>query len=205
MAELRAQGRYGPGLREVLPAFVVLGLALLCTPLALVTVLRRSGPGALAVAVALLAALVGMWLTGRRALVHRRQGLYTPTELSRLSRRGLALAVERMLRRDGWQVTDLSDAGGVRLYARDAEGRELDVVVRASIDIPPGENVAGAGSPDATVRTGGDRSRLVVHRGSFSRADVQWASHQPRVRLVDGVRLNRWASGTPLLELGPPL
>ncbi|WP_343244874.1 hypothetical protein [Streptomyces sp. SID14478] len=205
MAELRAQGRYGPGLRDVLPAFVGLGLAVLLAPLALVTVHRRFGLAALALALALLAVLgcAGLW--GRRAFVHRRLGLYTPAELSRLDRRGLARAIERMLRREGWQVTDLTDGSSVRLYARDAHGRELDVAVRATIDVPPEENVVGAGSPDTASRPDGSRHQLFVHSSAFSRTDVQWASHQPRVQLVDGVRLHRWASGTPLHELDPPV
>ncbi|MGW0903004.1 hypothetical protein [Streptomyces sp. NPDC002853] len=191
-------------MREVLPAFVGLGLALLCVPLAVVTVYRRFGLGALALAVAVLAFGVGVWRWGRRVLVHRRLGFYTPAELSRLGRRGLVKAIERMLRRDGWQVTDLSQKSSVRLYARDAHGRELDVTVRTTIDVPGQGNVAGARCPEATTSAGGERRQLIVHRGSFDRADVLWACHQPRVRLVDGIGLSRWAAGTPLHELDHP-
>ncbi len=202
MAEPRAQGRYGPELREVLPSLVGLGLV----PVALVLLAGRlsrafGAPGLLVCAVLLVpAATVGLRL--RRGVLRRRRGRYTTQELARLNDRGLVEATTRMLERDGWRVADLSlRAGRRRLYARDVHGRELDVSFRiaASAD----EDTRRPATVRETVRPGEVRpGRLIVHRGDFSQAEVRWAARQTDVHLVDGRRLRRWAAGTPLDRLG---
>ncbi|MER5950341.1 hypothetical protein ABT127_30290 [Streptomyces sp. NPDC001904] len=173
---------------------------LLAVPLAGPALYRAFGLGAVALA------LVLVWasLRGSRVPVQCRRGLYTPAGLSRLDRRGLAGAVERMLGRDGWQVTDLTERARRAALRRDAHGRELDEVVQAMIDISLGANVTGDGAPAGSAPPSRGRHRLVVHRGSCGRADILWVARHPRVQLVDGVRLNRWAGGTPLSELDPP-
>ncbi|MFD0501877.1 hypothetical protein ACFQ0G_01025 [Streptomyces chiangmaiensis] len=47
-------------------------------------------------------------------------------------------------------------------------------------------------------------TRVVIHLGGFSRADVIWASRQGGVHLLDGRQLQRWASGESLDDLGLP-
>lgn len=202
IAELRAQGRYGPELREVLPSFVGLGLVLLALVLLAGRVSRAFGVPGLLVCAALLvpAAIVGLRL--RRGVLRRRGGRYTPQELARLDDRGLVEATTRMLERDGWRVADLSlSKGHMRLYARDVHGRELDVSFRSAATAD--ENPRRPATARETVRLGETRpGRLIVHRGGFSRAEVRWAARQTDVRLVDGRRLRLWAAGTPLDSLG---
>ncbi|WP_338692685.1 hypothetical protein V2W30_00635 [Streptomyces sp. Q6] len=204
-SELRAQGRYGPELREVLPAFAALGLAVLGAVLVLALLTREYGASGLIVGVLLLGLLGGAGWFGRRLVAHRVRGRYSPAELRRLDQRGLARAVERMLRRDGWQVTDLSDGDRMRLYARDRLGRELDVAVRPTVETPPQENVSGAERIRESGRHGADRFlQLFVSQDAFSPSDVMWASRQDDVRLVDGQRLRRWAAGVPFDRLDRP-
>ncbi|MEV5147176.1 hypothetical protein [Streptomyces sp. NPDC052727] len=201
VAELRAQGRYGPELREVLPSFVGLGLVLLALVLLAGRLSRAFGAtGPLMCALlSVVAATVGLRL--RRRFLRRRGGRYTAQELARLDDRGLVEATTRMLERDGWRVADLSlRKGRMRLYARDDQGRALDVrfrpVATADEDAPWPETVREA------VRPGTERpGRLIVHRGDFSHAEMRWASRQTDVHLVDGRRLRRWAAGTPLDSL----
>ncbi|MFI9824585.1 hypothetical protein ACIHFC_29650 [Streptomyces sp. NPDC052013] len=206
-SELRAQGRYGPEFRDVLPAFVGLGLAVLAPVLLLAWLYRALGVGGLALGAALLAAAAAVGLRWRRTVVRRRGGHYTPAELARLDDRGLVVAAARMLRRDGWRVVDLTAREGrPRLYARDRRGRELDVAVRPVASAAATDEDEGATGP-APLREAGrpgvDRLiRLVVHLGTFSRADVLWASRQGGVHLLDGRQLQRWASGATLDDLG---
>ncbi|MFI6876016.1 hypothetical protein ACIBL6_21555 [Streptomyces sp. NPDC050400] len=201
VAELRAQGRYGPELRDVLPAFVMLGLAALGPLFVLALLYRLHGP-LLGVLLPVAVGCAG-WFGGRR-LVRRRAGRYTPAELARLGHRGLVVAVERMLRRDGWQVTDLTEGDRVRLYARGRAGRELDVAVRDTVEIPPQENVSRSADEAAVPQEKARLLRLVVSPGAFTRAEVLWASRQSGVLLVDGETLRRWAAGVPFDELGLP-
>ncbi|MGW4823592.1 hypothetical protein ACWEP4_32745 [Streptomyces sp. NPDC004227] len=188
-------------LRDVLPAFVCLGLAVLAPVLLLVWAYRQLGAGGLALVVVLLAAVGAAGLRLRRAVVRRRGGRYTAAELARLDERGLAVPAARMLRRDGWRVVDLSaQEGRPRLYARDRRGRELDVAVRP---VSTAEDVIGPAPLQEVGRPGIDRLiRVVVHLGTFSRADVLWASRQGGVRFLDGHQLQRWASGESLDDLG---
>ncbi|WP_432071252.1 hypothetical protein [Streptomyces sp. AA1529] len=205
VAELRAQGRHGPELRDVLPAFVGLGLAAAGPALFLLWLYRALGVGGLALGAALLAAATAVGVRWRRALARRRGGVYTPAELGVLDEHGLVAATERMLQRDGWHVIAMPDEGRPRLYARDRGGRQLDVAFR------PADEAVDEGAPagPAPLRKAGgpgaDRLiRVVVSRGSYSRTDVLWASRQGGVHLVDGRQLQRWAAGTSLDELGLP-
>jgi hypothetical protein len=198
VAELRAQGRYGPELREVLPSFVGLGLV----PLALVLLLsgldRAFGATGLVIGVLLSAVAVIVGLRLRRTFVRRRGGRYTAEELARLDDRGLVEATARILERDGWRVADLSlRKGRMRLYARDRDGRELDVTFRpvAADD----EDARWPAAVREASRPGAEQpGRVIVHRGGFSHAEVRWASRHTDVHLVDGRQLRRWAAGTSL-------
>ncbi|MFE4415568.1 hypothetical protein [Streptomyces sp. NPDC056821] len=195
MSELRAQGRYGPELRDVLPSFIGLGLTLLVPVLLLSRLNRAFGVTGLVAGVILLAAAATVSLRLRRAFVRRRSGHYTAKELARLDDRGLAEATARMLERDGWRVADLSlRKGRMRLYAKDRQGRELDIAFHpvAAAD----EDARWTVTVRETRRPGVDR--VVVHLGGFSRAEVLWASRQSDVLLVDGHQLRRWAAGTSL-------
>jgi hypothetical protein len=194
---LRAQGRYGPELRDVLPAFAAL-VVLACALVAGFALLYRAG-GALAptaIAVVVLLALLMLFLY-RRPLARRRRGYYTPEELAELDVAGLVKAVARMLRREGWRVRRPSHPDLPRLVARDAGGRLLEVAFRPVAEPLPGE--------DPLCAAAGSRARqpllMVVHRGAFSRRDALWARRQGDVHLIDGPRLKRWAAGTPLNEL----
>ncbi|QOV41310.1 hypothetical protein IM697_27075 [Streptomyces ferrugineus] len=200
VSELRAQGRYGPGLRDVLPAFAGLGLAVLVPVFLLVWLHRGFGVAGLAIGVGVLAAIALVALRLRRGVVRRRGGRYTAQELALLDERGLAEAVGRILRRDGWRVVDLTlTKGRRRLHARDRQGRRLDVRFRAEETAEAEDSPATLvepGEPDADSTV-----QVIVHPGSFSRAETRWASLQEDVRLVDGGRLQRWARGVPLDEL----
>ncbi|NEB60344.1 hypothetical protein G3I61_11480 [Streptomyces diastaticus] len=205
VAELRAQGRYGPELRDVLPAFVGLALAVAGPVLLLVWLYRALGVGGLVLGVALLAAATTLGVRWRRAAARRRGGIYTSAELGALDEHGLVAAAERMLQRDGWHVIAMPDDGRPRLYARDRGGRQLDVAFR------PADEAVDEGAPagPAPLRKAGgpgaDRLiRVVISRGSYSRTDVLWASRQGGVHLVDGRQLQRWAAGTSLDDLGLP-
>ncbi|GHE98155.1 hypothetical protein GCM10014715_62900 [Streptomyces spiralis] len=208
VSELRAQGRYGPGLRDVLPSFVGVGLLLLGTVLLLNRLSRTFGVTGLVIGLNLLAMATVVTLRVRRAFVRRRGGHYTAEELARLDDRGLAEATARILERDGWQVADLSlRKGRLRLYARDRHGRELDVTFRpVAIDdaATDDEEPPWPATVGETDRPGVDRpGRVIVRLGGFSRSEVLWASRHRDVHLVDGRRLRRWAAGTSLDRLRP--
>ncbi|MGW2426039.1 hypothetical protein ACWC0C_43685 [Streptomyces sp. NPDC001709] len=204
VSELRAQGRYGPELGDVLPGFVGLGMAVLVPVLLLVWLYRALGVGGLVLGVVLVAASATAGLRVRRVVVRRRDGRYTPAELARLDDQGLAVAAARMLRRDGWRVVDLTARQGrPRLYARDARGRELDVAFRPVTTADEGAAASGPAPLREACRPSVDRLiRVVVHRGGYSRADVLWASRQGGVHLLDGHQLQHWANGATLDELG---
>lgn len=160
VSELRAQGRYGPELRDVVPGFVGLGLGLgqclrPCRCLRGFTVRSASGL-VLGVVLLTIAGTTGWRL--RRVVVRRCGGRYTAVELARLDDRGLAVAATRMLRRDGWRVLDLSkQEGRPRLSAQDRGGRELDVVFRPVVAVDEDEGANGpaplrdAGRPGSTA------------------------------------------------------
>ncbi|MET7486834.1 hypothetical protein [Streptomyces sp. NPDC005538] len=196
---LRAQGRYGPGLHEVLPALLVVALVVCGTVAGLAVAYRVLGTGALAGGLALLALVAAAVVRHHRPLARRRLGYYTPEEIADLDVEGLALAVSRMLRRDGWRALARPDAlGQPRVRARNRLGHRLDVAFRPVAEPLPDEE-----TPTRTARSAGSgpHLRLVVHRGTFSRRDVQWARRQGGVQLIDGTRLRRWAHGTPLHRL----
>ncbi|MFF8882651.1 hypothetical protein [Streptomyces flaveolus] len=207
VAELRAQGRYGPELRDVLPAFTGLALAVAGLVVALAWLYRALGAGGLVLGVLLLAAATVVGSRWRRAAVRRRGGIYTPAELTALDEHGLAVAAERMLQRDGWHVISMPDAGRPRLYARDRGGRHLDVGFRPADEASAHEDTLVGPAP--TLRETGRPGvegliRVVVSRGTYSRTDVLWASRQGGVHLVDGRLLRQWAAGTSLNGLGLP-
>ncbi|MFD0501876.1 hypothetical protein ACFQ0G_01020 [Streptomyces chiangmaiensis] len=118
VSELRAQGRYGPELRDVLPAFVGLGLAVLAPVLLLVWLYRALGVGGLVLGLVLATAAGTAVIRLRRAVARRRGGHYTAAELARLNDQGLTVAAARMLRRDGWRVVDLTVERGARVCTR---------------------------------------------------------------------------------------
>ncbi|MEW2162725.1 hypothetical protein AB0912_06960 [Streptomyces sp. NPDC007084] len=201
---LRAEGRYGPALREVLPALAGVVLVLCGLVAALAVGYRVAGIAVPLGALALL--LVGgpALLRRQRPVTRRRLGFYTAGELAELDTQGLALAVSRMLRRDGWRV--LPPARGLdrpRVRARDGRGRRVEVAFRPVAEPLPDEDPPAPSRP-GRADAGDPPLRLVVHRGAFSRRDVQWARRQGDVRLIDGSCLTRWARGTPLNELGEP-
>jgi hypothetical protein len=192
VSQVRAQGRYGPTLRDVAPAFAGL-VAALVAPFALAAVAYRwlGWPGLVLFGAVVLVVAVPAAAARRRA-----RGRYTARELAGLDVQGLSLAAARFLRRDGWEVVVAPYQGRPRLWATRA-GRVLDVTFREPSE--PAEQEPGpaplreAGRPavDAIVR-------LVVSTGAYSRGDVLWASRQGGVVLLDGRGLRRWATGGPL-------
>lgn len=196
---LRAQGRYGPALHEVLPALLLVAVVVCGIVAGLAEAYRTLGAGALAGGLALLAVITAAVVRHNRPSARRRLGYYTPDEIADLDVEGLALAVSRMLRRDGWRAQARSDERGLpRVRARNRLGHRLDVAFRPVAEPLPGEE-----SPTPSARTPGEgpHLRLVVHRGTFSRRDVLWARRQGGIQLIDGSRLRRWAHGTPLHRL----
>ncbi|WP_329525356.1 hypothetical protein [Streptomyces sp. NBC_01462] len=194
---LRDQGRYGPGLREVLPALVVVVLVVCGVVAGCAVAFRALGAGVLVAALALLAVVTPFAVRHHRPLARRRLGHYTPEELAELDTEGLALAVSRMLRRDGWFVLPPSrvrDRPHVR--ARNGQGHRIEVAFRPVAEPLPDEDAPARSGRRASVHL-----RLVVHRGTFSHRDVQWARRQGDIHLIDGPRLRSWAHGTPLHRL----
>lgn len=202
-SELPAQARYGPGLRDVLPAFLGLSLCVVGAALLLAWFHRTLGFGGLVLGVLLLTVAGAVVRVLRRPVVRRRSGRYTPAEIAVLDDRALRLATARILRRDGWHVTDVSMRDRPRLYARDAQGRRLDVTFRP-VETPAEERNA----PAPTLRWAAVRDdtasvvRVVVQPGVLSPADLRRASRPGGVRLVDGRRLRHWANGATLEQLG---
>ncbi len=202
-SESRAQGRHGPELREVLPAFVGLGLCVVGAVLLLAWFHRTLGFAGLVLGVLVLTVVGAVVRVLRRPVVRRRGGRYTPAEIAVLDDRALKLATARILRRDGWQVTDVSMRDRPRLYARDARGRRLDVAFRPVAAAAEEENAPAPTLRWAAVRDGTERViRVVIHPGTLSPADLRRASHPGGVQLVDGRRLRRWANGATLEQLG---
>lgn len=194
---LRDQGRYGPTLREVMPAFASV-VAVVCGVVAGVAVAYRAlGAGVLVAALALLAVATPVVVRHHRPLARRRLGHYTPEELAELDTDGLILAVSRMLRRDGWVVLPPSTRQDrPRVRARNGQGHRIEVAFRPVAEPLPDEDASAR-----SARRTGTTLRLVVHRGTFSHRDVQWARRQGDIHLIDGPRLRNWAHGTPLHRL----
>ncbi|TCR15180.1 hypothetical protein [Streptomyces sp. BK205] len=195
---LRAEGRYGPRFRDVLPAFAGV-VAVVCAVVAALTVgYHAVGPAVPVAGVAFLALAVVAGVRRGRPSARRRLGYYTADELFALDTEGLALAVARMLRRDGWRVRLLPAPDRPRLCARDAAGRRIDVAFRPVAEPLPDEDLPHPhphrGERDSALR-------LVVHRGVFSARDVRWARREETIRLLDGPALRSWAAGTRLNDL----
>ncbi|MCQ9180848.1 hypothetical protein KMT30_17745 [Streptomyces sp. IBSBF 2953] len=198
--ELRASGRYGPRLREVLPALTAL-LALAGAGLAgLVLICRAFGWPAGALALTSLAALAAVARRRSRRPARLRGGYYTAQELAELDMPALVLAVARMLRRDGWRVSAPARHDALHLAARDDRGRLLDVAFRPVAEPLPGEEACSCRARRPRGRTG-PPLRLVVHRGAFTHRDEVWAAREGHTYLIDGPRLRLWACGTPLAQL----
>ncbi|WP_343243927.1 hypothetical protein [Streptomyces sp. SID13726] len=198
MRELRAQGRYGPRLRDVLPAFTGVVAAVCAVAALLAAGYRAAGVVVPVAGIAFLAVLVLAGIRHGRPGARRRLGYYTPDELFELDTQGLALAVARMLRRDGWRVRLLPAPDRPRLCARDAAGHRIDVAFRPVAEPLPDEDL-----PHPRLHRGRQEShlRLIVHRGAFTARDVRWARREESIRLLDGSALRRWAAGTRLSDL----
>ncbi|MFE7074830.1 hypothetical protein ACFU96_32550 [Streptomyces sp. NPDC057620] len=198
---LRDQGLYGPRLRDVLPALAGTVVVVCAVAAGLAVGYRAGGPLVPVVGLSVPALVVAVEMRRRRPGARRRHGRYTADELRELDVQGLALAVARMLRRDGWRVRLLPAPDRPRLYARDAAGRQLDVAFRPVAEPLPDETL-----PDPRTRrhTDGPRLQLVVHRGAFRDRDIRWAQRQGDTRLLDGPALELWAAGSSLNDLFDP-
>ncbi|WP_229911324.1 hypothetical protein [Streptomyces aurantiogriseus] len=196
--ELRAAGRYGPRLREVLPGLAVL-VTVVCGATAALAVAGRA-VGVWVPVLVLVALGVVAFVVRRRSRqpARRRHGYYTAEELAELDMPALVVAVARMLRRDGWRVLPPPAHNALHLAARDGRGRLLDVAFRPVAEPLPDEEAAC--SCRSRGRSG-PRVRLVVHRGTFTHRDEVWAARQGHTHLIDGARLQLWARGTPLAEI----
>lgn len=117
---LRAQGLYGPRLRDVLPAFAGVVAAVCAVAALLAAGYRAAGIVVPVAGVAFLTLVVTAAIRHGRPGARRRIGYYTEDELLELDTQGLALAVARMLRRDGWRVRLMPAPDRPRLCARDA-------------------------------------------------------------------------------------
>jgi hypothetical protein len=197
---LRAQGRYGPRFRDVLPAFAVLAVVVCSVVAGLVVGSRAVGVGVPVVGVLLLTAVLAVGVRRRRPGARRRRGRYTQQELFELDTQGLALAVARMLRRDQWKVRLLPAPDRPRLCARHPDGRRLDVAFRPVAEPLPDEAPphphAHREDPDSLIH-------LVVHRGTFRPRDIRWAQRDGSTFLLASVALQRWGDGVHLDELLP--
>lgn len=195
---LRAQGLYGPRFRDVLPAFVGVMAAVCVVAAVLAAGYRAAGIVVPVAGVAFLALVLTAAIRHSRPGARRRLGYYTPDELLELDTQQLALAVARMLRRDGWRVRLMPAPDRPRLCARDAAGRRIDVAFRPVAEPLPDED-----QPHPHPHGGEQASplRLVVHRGVFTARDLRWAQRERTIRLLDGSALRRWAAGARLNDL----
>ncbi|WP_329213287.1 hypothetical protein OG352_01015 [Streptomyces sp. NBC_01485] len=200
--ELRASGRYGPRLREVLPALAAL-LAVVCGAVAGLVLLSRAFGGPVCALLLVPLAVVAVVVRRRsRRPARRRGGYYTAEELAELDMPALMVAVARMLRRDGWRVLPPPRHDALHLAARDGRGLLLDVAFRPVAEPLPDEEAACSCRARMRARgRAGPPLRLVVHRGTFTHRDEVWASREGRTYLIDGPRLRLWACGTPLAHL----
>ncbi|WTN37270.1 hypothetical protein OHQ89_49135 [Streptomyces canus] len=198
---LRAQGLYGPRFRDVLPAFAGVVAAVCAVAAVLAAGYRAAGIVVPVAGVAFLALVVTAAIRHGRPGARRRIGYYTADELLELDTQGLALAVARMLRRDGWRVRLMPAPDRPRLCARDAAGRRIDVAFRPVAEPLPDED-----TPHPHSHRGDQESplRLVVHRGVFTARDIRWARREETIRLLDGSALRQWAAGARLNDLLPP-
>ncbi|WP_340374024.1 hypothetical protein U5640_01795 [Streptomyces sp. SS7] len=200
--ELRAAGRDGPRLGEVLPALALLIVAVCALVVGLVLVSRRFGAWA-GVPVLVVCAVAGTAVRRRsRPYARRRGGRYTARELAELDMPALVVAVARMLRRDGWRVLPPPRHDALHLAARDGRGRVLDVAFRPVAEpLPDEDGACSCRTRPAARGWAAPALRLVVHRGTFTHRDEVWAARQGHTYLIDGPRLLLWAGGTPLAQL----
>ncbi|MGW2050498.1 hypothetical protein ACWCPF_35790 [Streptomyces sp. NPDC001858] len=197
----RTRDSHGPTFREVLPAFLKLGLAVGLS-VALLAWAHRLGVLGLAPGLVVLGAVAVVLTRWRRAAVRRRRGVYTAAELVLLDDDQLMSAVERILRRDGWDAIAMPSRGRPRLYARDGGGRRLDVVLSPAED-PAADEARTRLLPTEESRQPADEEaiRVLVTRPSTGRADASRASVPGHGVLLGARQLLRWAAGTPLDEL----
>lgn len=171
---LRDQGRYGPGLREVLPALAGVVMTVCGVVAGVAVAYRTLGVGVLVAASALLAVATPVAVRHHRPLARRRLGHYTPEELADLDTEGLVLAVSRMLRRDGWLVLPPSTVQDrPRVRARNGQGHRIEVAFRPVAEPLPDEDAPArsgrrtgtpcdswcTGGPSATVTSSGPGAR----------------------------------------------
>lgn len=200
--ELRASGRYGPRLREVLPALVTSVVTVCAVVVGLALAYRAFGGPACALSLVPLVTAAAVLRRRSRRPARRRGGHYTAQELAELDMPELVLAVARMLRRDGWRVLPPPRHDTLHLAARDGRGQLLDVAFRPVAEPLPDEESACSCRARIRVRgRAGPALRLVVHRGTFTHRDEVWASREGHTYLIDGPRLQLWALGTPLAQL----
>ncbi|MFJ3669561.1 hypothetical protein ACIPSE_24210 [Streptomyces sp. NPDC090106] len=197
---LRAQDRYGPRFRDVLPAFMVLTVVVCSVVAGLVVGSRTVGVAVPVAAAGVFLVAFSVGVRRRRPGARRRKGRYTAQELFELDIQGLALAVARMLRRDHWKVRLLPAPDRPRLCARHPDGRRLDVAFRPVAEPLPDEDEphphTHKGNPDTFLH-------LVVHRGTFRDRDIRWARRDGKTVLLDGSALRLWAEGASLDKLLP--
>jgi predicted RNA binding protein YcfA (HicA-like mRNA interferase family) len=125
----------------VLPALAGVVLVAGAAAAGLAAAYRALGAGVPLAVLALVALAVPVVTGRRRPLVRRRLGYYTPQELAELDVDGLALAVCRMLRRDGWTVRREAGSGvRPRVRARHDRGHRLEVVFRPVAEPLPDED-----------------------------------------------------------------
>ncbi|MFJ9350971.1 hypothetical protein [Streptomyces sp. NPDC101237] len=179
-----------------MPAFAGVAVVVCGVVAGVAEAYRALGAGVPVAALVLLAVAAPVAVRRHRPLARRRLGHYTPEELADLDTDGLVLAVSRMLRRDGWKVLPpLTGQDRPRVRARNGQGHRIEVAFRPVAEPLPDEE------PARSARRKGTSLRLVVHRGTFSHRDVQWARRQGDIQLIDGPRLRSWAHGTPLNRL----
>lgn len=141
----------------MLPALAAV-VVILCAVVAGVAVgYRVAGIGVPIGVLAVLAVVTPAVVRRHRPLARRRLGFYTPEELAELDTQGLALAVSRMLRRDGWRVLpQRRSEARVRVRARDGRGHRLEVAFRPVAEPLPDED-----TPSRSAPTGGPGPRSV--------------------------------------------
>ncbi|MPY36262.1 hypothetical protein FNH09_35090 [Streptomyces adustus] len=188
----------GPRFRDVLPALAGTTAAVCAVTAALAMGYRAAGIVVPVAGIALMVCVVAIGVRRGRPGSRRRHGHYTAEELLALDIQGLALAVARMLRRDGWRVRLLPAPDRPRLCARNAAGHRLHVAFRPVAEPLPDED-----RPHRHAHRDGaaPQLQLVVHRGMFQDRDIRWAHRQENTFLLDGQALRRWAHGVRLDDL----
>jgi Na+-transporting methylmalonyl-CoA/oxaloacetate decarboxylase gamma subunit len=180
----------------VFPALAGLVLVLCAGVAGLAAGYHALGVGVPFAFLALLALVVPLVAARLRPPARRRRGYYTAREIAELDAQGLALAVSRMLRRDGWSVRPpTGERVRPRVRARHRRGLRLEVAFRPVAEPLPDEDPRRPAAPAGPV------VQLIVHRGMFADRDVRWAGRRGDIRLMDGALLRRWAEGTPLERL----